>query len=352
MFVDLTRAFCAAVVAIVLPGYFWVIFLRPARGLAERLAYSSALSLATVPVVALLLARITHSGITLWIAVASVVIVLGSGLAAVVMRGAATGPAGPIFTKPPAIRDTRALVLVAVACLAALVLGVRSAPRPGWLILPILALLVLAAVLAASTAIPAAAPVPVNAAAPARATAPGPAGTAPGPAGTARPAAPRAGRGSRGGPRGHRPRRAARQAVLHTAALGIVLALTAVRAYAPVIRFDWPSIRGLDHFSHAVMTEQMLAHGSYPTYLIYPPGFPSSSAVISRLSGLAPLTLFAVLAPALLLLTVMAAYAVTTAGYGARGTGSQRPRCRAWCSTAPTRGLPRARPPTWSAPTS
>ncbi len=104
--------------------------------------------------------------------------------------------------------------------------------------------------------------------------------------------------------------------MLHTAALGIVLALTAVRAYAPVIRFDWPSIRGLDHFSHAVMTEQMLAHGSYPTYLIYPPGFPSSSAVISRLSGLAPLTLFAVLAPALLLLTVMAAYAVTTRLWG------------------------------------
>ena len=196
MFVDLIRAFCAAVVAIVLPGYFWVLFLRPARGLAERLAYSSALSLATVPVVALLLARITHSGITLWIAVASVVIVLGSGLAAVVMRGAATGPAGPIFTKPPAIRDTRALVLVAVACLAALVLGVRSAPRPGWLILPILALLVLAAVLAASTAIPAAAPAPatVNAAAPARATAPGPAGRRPGPGRHRQAGRPRAGR--------------------------------------------------------------------------------------------------------------------------------------------------------------
>jgi hypothetical protein len=327
MFVDLIRAFCAAVVAVVLPGYFWVLFLRPARGLAERLAYSSALSLATVPVVALLLARIAHSGITLWIAIASLLIVSGSGLVAVVAKGAASGPAGPIFAKPPAIRDTRALVLIAVACLAALVLGVRGATSPGWLILPILALLVLAAVLAASTATPAATPAPatVSAAAPARAGAAGPAtvsAAAParaggaGRAGTAKPSAPRAPAGDAPAARAAAGRDTRLPGVLHAAALGIVLILTAIRAYAPVIRFDWPSVRGLDHFSHAVMTEQMLAHGSYPTYLVYPPGFPSSSAVISRLSGLAPLTLFAVLAPALLLLTVMAAYAVATRLWG------------------------------------
>jgi hypothetical protein len=64
------------------------------------------------------------------------------------------------------------------------------------------------------------------------------------------------------------------------------------------------------------MTEQLLAHGSYPTYLIYPPGFSSLSAVISRLSGVAPLPLFAVLAPALLLLTAMAAYALATRLWG------------------------------------
>ncbi|MBO0814988.1 MAG: hypothetical protein J2P30_07540, partial [Actinobacteria bacterium] len=84
----------------------------------------------------------------------------------------------------------------------------------------------------------------------------------------------------------------------------------------PVVRYDWPSVRGLDHFSHTVMAEQMLAHGSYRTYLIYPPGFPAISAVISRLSGLPPLTLFPVIAPALLVLATMAAYALATRLWG------------------------------------
>jgi len=318
MFVDLIRAFCAAVVAVLLPGYFWVVFLRPTRGLAERLAYSSALSMATVPLVAVLLARITHSGISLWIAIASVVIVLGSGILAVVVRGAAAGSAEAIFPKPQVIRDTRALALIAVACLAALVWGVRGSTRPGWLILPILALLVLAAVLAATTATPAATPAPatVNAATPAPTAAPATPAAAtaalaagmPAPA-SAKPTLAAAAAVGRG-------RDARLPRLLHPAVLGIVLALTAIRAYAPVIRFYWPSVPGLDHFSHAVMTEQMLAHGSYPTYLIYPPGFSSLSAVISRLSGVAPLPLFAVLAPALLLLTAMAAYALATRLWG------------------------------------
>jgi hypothetical protein len=331
MFVDLIRAFCAAVVAVLLPGYFWVVFLRPTRGLAERLAYSSALSMATVPLVAVLLARITHSGISLWIAIASVVMVLGSGILAVVVRGAAAGSAEAIFPKPQFIRDTRALALIAVACLAALVWGVRGSTRPGWLILPILALLVLAAVLAATTATPATTPAPatVNAATPAPATvnaaAPAPAAGMPAPA-SAKPTLAAAAVGAGGPARGHpaeepaaavgRGRDARLPGLLHPAVLGIVLALTAIRAYAPVIRFYWPSVPGLDHFSHAVMTEQMLAHGSYPTYLIYPPGFSSLSAVISRLSGVAPLPLFAVLAPALLLLTAMAAYALATRLWG------------------------------------
>ena len=100
--------------------------------------------------------------------------------------------------------------------------------------------------------------------------------------------------------------------------LAVVLAATAVRAYEPVIRYDWPSIRGLDHFSHALMAQQMLSHGSYRSYLIYPPGFPTVSAVLSRLSGLPPLVLFPVIAPALLVLTALAA---VRAGHPAVGLG-------------------------------
>ena len=95
-----------------------------------------------------------------------------------------------------------------------------------------------------------------------------------------------------------------------------MLAATAVRAYEPVIRYDWPSIRGLDHFSHALMAQQMLGHGSYRSYLIYPPGFPAVSAVLSRLSGLPPLVLYPVIAPALLVLTALAVYVLATRLWG------------------------------------
>ena len=95
-----------------------------------------------------------------------------------------------------------------------------------------------------------------------------------------------------------------------------MLAATAVRAYEPVIRYDWPSIRGLDHFSHVLMAQQMLGHGSYGSYLIYPPGFPAISAVLSRLSGLPPLVLYPVIAPALLVLTALAVYVLATRLWG------------------------------------
>src|SRR5262249_52697964 len=65
---------------------------------------------------------------------------------------------------------------------------------------------------------------------------------------------------------------------LREAALAVVLALTAYRAYSGVVRHDWPFVRGGDQFSHAIMAEQMLMHGSYGTYLIYPPGFPPLTA--------------------------------------------------------------------------
>jgi hypothetical protein len=103
---------------------------------------------------------------------------------------------------------------------------------------------------------------------------------------------------------------------LRAGALLVILGLTAYRAYSGVISHDWPFLRGGDQFSHAVMAEQMLAHGSYGAYLIYPPGFPALTAVICRFSGLAPLQLFPVLAPALLVLCALAAYALATGLWG------------------------------------
>lgn len=281
MLLDLLRALCAAAAAIVLPGYFWAGLLRPASGLGERLGYSCALSLSTVPVVALLLAGLSRSGITLWIAITSASLVLISGAIALTWLGPAPGSSGPVMPVPRAITDPRALVLLLAAFLAALV-SVLFSTIPAWLILLTLLLLVLAAWVG------------------------GQQGEGGGPALDQAVA----GQDESSGETQRSPGR------LREVLLAVVLVATAARAYAPVVRFDWPSIRGLDHFSHAVMAEQMMSHGSYRSYLVYPPGFSTVSAVLARLSGLPPLVLYAVIAPALLVLSALAAYVLATRLWG------------------------------------
>jgi hypothetical protein len=98
--------------------------------------------------------------------------------------------------------------------------------------------------------------------------------------------------------------------------LAVILVLTALRVYSGVVRFEWPYVSGGDQFSHAVMAEQMLAHGQYPGYLIYPPGFSALTAVVCRFAGLAPLRLFPVLAPMLVVVTALGAYALATRLWG------------------------------------
>jgi hypothetical protein len=273
---DLARALPSALAAGVLPGYFWACFVRRTDGVAERLAYSAALSMASVPAVAMLLTVIAGTGVTLWVALASIAAVAGSGALACGLRGTAHGTAEPALPGLRAIRDRRALalILLAVGLVLASALGL---PTPGWLLLLILAALVIAAVLAR----------------PRRES-----------------AAPRTG----GAPAA--PRRPSLNPALRAPALATVMLLTAVRGYLGVIWHDWPYLRGEDQFSHAVMTEQMLAHGSYASYLVYPPGFATLSAVVCRLSGLQPLSLFPVLTPAFLLLTTLAAYALATRLWG------------------------------------
>jgi uncharacterized membrane protein YhdT len=104
--------------------------------------------------------------------------------------------------------------------------------------------------------------------------------------------------------------------VVRDGGLAAILVLTACRVYSGVVRFEWPYVSGGDQFSHAVMAEQMLAHGQYPGYLIYPPGFSALTAVICRFAGLTPLALFPVLAPMLLVVTALGAYALATRLWG------------------------------------
>jgi hypothetical protein len=277
---DLARAALAAVAAGIMPGYFWAVVLRPTGGLAERLTYSTVLSMASVPAVALVLARLAGTGVTVWIAIGSVALVLGSGVVAFVTRGAAPGPATPVLPRPAAMNGTGTLVLIAAA-LAAAVAALLHVPASGLLLIAIAGALAVAGVFAA------------RALGPATRSTPG------------RTAAVAAGQPARPGRAGWR-----------ALALATVLGLVAIRAYAAVIRFDWPYVRGGDQFSYAVMAEQMLSHGSYGTFMIYPPGFPTLMAVIGRFSGLAPLALFPVLAPSLLVLTALGAYALATRLWG------------------------------------
>ncbi|HEY6276395.1 MAG TPA: hypothetical protein VIX86_08680, partial [Streptosporangiaceae bacterium] len=143
MAADLIRGLLAAVAGGVLPGYFWAAVLRPASGLAERLAYSAALSMASVPLVAILLARATGGGVTLWIALVAVAVVAGTGLLAYRLRGAAPRPAVPALPSPAVAADPRVLTLVAGIFAIALATMLRAHP-PAWLVLPIAVVLILA----------------------------------------------------------------------------------------------------------------------------------------------------------------------------------------------------------------
>ena len=332
MVADLIRALLAALAAGVAPGYFWAGVLRPASGLAERLTYSAVLSMASVPAIAVLLARATGAGVTLWVALAAVGIVFGAGALVYLLKGAAQGSAGPVLPSPDWVNDPRTLLLIAGVFVLALATMLHL-PAPGWLLLVTAAGLILAGALAARSA-PATGPGGTTAASSGDArlgtgpAAAGPAGTTP--AGTT-PAA--GGPAGTGGPAGSAPA-SARTLVVPTGsaapaepadvprpgvrdgALALVLALTAYRAYSGVIRHDWPFLRGGDQFSHAVMAEQMLTHGSYGSYLIYPPGFPALTAVICRFCGLTPLELFPVLAPALLVLCALGAYTLASGLWG------------------------------------
>lgn len=201
---DLLRAFLAAILAGVLPGFFWAAVLWRSSGLAERLTFSVALSVVLVPAAALLGARLTGGGVTLAVALVAVSGVFAAGLGAYLWSGPGRDPDGPLLVSPV------------------------PAPRP----------------------------------------------------------------------------------LLRGLLLTAVLLLTLYRGYLGPVLHDWPYLRGGDQYSHAVMANAMLSAGEYESYLVYPPGFSTLAAVISRLSGLGPLEVFPVLAPALLILPALAAYAL------------------------------------------
>src|SRR5262249_34188418 len=161
----------------------------------------------------------------------------GSGALALAVRGPTRAPSGPVLPRAPAIRDPGTLALVGIAFVAALaVVLISLQPHtriPGWLLILVAVLLIVAGMVAAWK------PAPTDS-----------------PGGAEKPAEEKAGRV---GP------------AWRAAALVVTLGLIAVRGYAGAIRLDWPFLRGTDQFSYVIMSEQLMKHGSYGTFLIYPP---------------------------------------------------------------------------------
>ncbi|HEX2729173.1 MAG TPA: hypothetical protein VHM16_05425, partial [Rubrobacteraceae bacterium] len=272
MLPDLTHALLAAAAAGVLPGWFWAGCLWPASGLAERVACSMALSMVLVPAVALLSAYLLGTGVTLTVAVVSVAAVFLGGLATYLAAGRAKALKEPLHPGPTRLTAPALLLLVPAFGLAlAAYFGIVSGKQA---MLPIAVLLVFAGTVQVF--------------------------------------------GRDGGSEdppperdGGRFARAARRLAL-PAVLGLVL----FRGYSGPVMHDWPYLRGGDQFFHAMLANMMLTRGEIEPYAVYPPGLHTLDAVISRLSGLEPVDLFPVYAPALILLPPLALYALARRLWG------------------------------------
>ena len=273
MLSELIRVLPAAVLVGAVPGYFWAKSLTPSAGYVERIAYSTALSMTLVPTVALLQARVSGTGVTLLIAAVSVVAVFATGFVAYLGLGSASYADEPVFDPPPPSQGVYALVALSAAF--GLVVGVALGlvPRGRSAFLVVLLLLLVAAITSSIS----------------------------------RPQEPQ-----------ERPRPGSPSwwPLVSSAVLLATLLMVLARGYLGPVLHDWPFIRGGDQFSHAVMTNLMLTEGNTESYLFYPPGFHTLTALISRLSGLEPLEIFPVLAPALTVLPALACYALARRLWG------------------------------------
>jgi hypothetical protein len=277
LLLDLIGALSAALVVGFAPGWFWARCLCAPSDWAERLAYTVALSLALVPAAALVPAKLL--GVTFGVAVGSALTVFLTGLLAYGWFG----PAGTKDAPPVPGPDTLgmpALVMLLPAFGLALWAGLETVPGSRDAI-PTGPMAAVAALVLVAGAVRLVASVQNSP-------------SLDPPSSEARDGSPLA----------------------YCFLLFSVLLLTLFRGYAGPALHDWPFMRGVDHYSHAVMAELMMTGGEIEPYLIYPPGFHTMTAMVSRLSGLEPLEIFPVLGPALLLLPTLACYTLARRVWG------------------------------------
>src|ERR671932_1564757 len=290
---ELIRALLAAIAVGVLPGWFWARVLLASDDLYERLAYSLALSMALVPAVVLIPTRLLGMGVTLSVTLGSVGVVFFMGLGVLVLYGEAKGAHKKPVGALPGMLGTPALVLITAAFALTLGVVVGALPRVTIIppvtvgVMPTMGVLRTIAVLVFFAGVAQLIEARVRPA--------------------AQQAAPRDGLLESGSPLAVLARRLL---------LPAVLLLALLRGYLGPVLHDWPFIRGVDLYSHAVMTELMMTKGKIEPYLIYPPGFHTMTAEICRLSGLLPLDVFPVLAPLLFSLTALALYVLARRLWG------------------------------------
>lgn len=269
---DLIPALLAATVVAFVPGYFWAKCLCATRDFYSHIAYSAGLSLILSPALALIPARFLGMGVTLPVAVGSLLAVFLSGLGAWLVFGTAKSVEEPAAAPSAPLGTLTLLLLIPVLGLTlAVVLKIVDGEK----VLPaILALTLFAGAVhlveSWRTGTEETASASSN----------------------------------------------SRWSVARHLLLPLVLAAVLFRGYSGVVLHDWPYLRGGDQFNHGVMANEMLSSGSYDEYLVYPPGFHTAIAEVSRLSGLRPLEIFPVLAPAFMVLPTLAIYALATRLWG------------------------------------
>jgi hypothetical protein len=297
---DLIWALPVAALVGIVPGWFWAKLLSASTDLYEHLTYAIALSLALVPALTLIPTQLLGSGVTLAVAISSPLLVFLGGLAAYLRFGPTKAPEGS-FVMAPTRPSSLTLLMVVVAFTLVLVGSIVSwhlfwLARSCWgwptqacvssggaqrFMLPVALLLLTAGLTHRFTSSREPVALTVH----------------PDPESPGRQVSPVAVLGRR-------------------LALPAVLLLVLLRGYLGPVVHDWPFIRGVDLYSYTVMANLMMSEGKIEPYLIYPPGFHTMTAEVSRLSGLDPLDIFPVLGPALLLLPALSFYVLGSRLWG------------------------------------
>ena len=275
MLLDLIRVLFAVVLVGVLPGYYWARTLFPSRDLAVRITCGVGLSITLVPAVVLVPASVLGFGVTLTATLLSALFVFGTGVAAFFVLG----PEKQSDEKPSNSAPAPGLPVLGFfgAALAVAAVSGLGLVAPLWTLFPVAGLVALSVFYL------------VRQDADKEQTLP-----------PTRPV---------------QDRRQDAPVVRYSLLSGVAL-LVLAKGYAGPVLQDWPYIRGVDHYSHAVMANEMLFKGSFEEYLIYPPGFHTMTAMISNLSGLEPIDVFPVLGPMLYLLPTLAVYTLGSRLWG------------------------------------